>query len=63
MNAEIINLKTRRKQMARARRLAEASENRAKYGQSREEKLLREAREEKAGKQLDAHKRDRPEEP
>ena len=56
--AEVVNLRTAKKQAARmaARSLADASA--AKHGRTKAERDLEKARAEKAAKALDAHKRD-----
>jgi len=54
--AEIINLKTFRKQQARADKEQQASQNRAKFGRTKAEKLLEKAKEEQASNRLDGHK-------
>jgi Domain of unknown function (DUF4169) len=56
--AEVVNLRTVKKQAARkaARSLADASA--AKHGRTKAERDLEKARAEKAAKALDAHKRD-----
>jgi phage protein D len=55
--AEVINLRTAKKQAARkaARSLADA--NAAKHGRSKAERELEKARAEKASRSLDGHKR------
>ncbi len=54
--AEIINLRTVRKQKARAEKQEQAAENRERFGQTKAAKQLSEARSDKATKDLDAHK-------
>ncbi len=55
---EIVSLKLRRKQKARAEKDEKATENRAKFGRAKAEKQLTYAEKAKAAKDLDAHKRD-----
>lgn len=54
--AEIVNLKTFRKQKARAEKEQAASENRAKFGRTKAEKLLEKAKADQAATRLDGHK-------
>ena len=56
--AEIINLRKVRKAKARADKEAEAAENRAKFGQPKEERTQSEAAKELLDRKLDAHRRD-----
>jgi hypothetical protein len=56
--AEIVNLRTVKKQAARAAARATASENAARFGQTKAERDLEQAKAEKAARDLDAHKRD-----
>lgn len=56
--ADIISLKSARKQKARSIKEAQAAENRVKFGQTKAEKQLAEARNDLAAKHIDAHKRD-----
>jgi hypothetical protein len=56
--AEIINLRKARKAKARAEKEAEAAENRAKFGQAKEERSQSEAAKELLDRKLDAHRRD-----
>jgi hypothetical protein len=56
--AEIINLRKARKAKARADKEAEAAENRAKFGQPKEERTQSEAAKELLDRKLDAHRRD-----
>jgi hypothetical protein len=56
--AEIVNLRTKRKEAARKAARAQADANAAKFGQTRAERDLAQARAEKAARDLDAHKRD-----
>lgn len=60
--ADIVNLRTRRKQAARDAARTEAGARAAKHGLSKTEKTLAKARVEKAERDLEAHKRD-PESP
>ena len=55
---DVVSLKLKRKQKAREFREAEAAENRARFGQSKDEKALAKAKEDLAARALDAHKRD-----
>lgn len=57
--AEIVNLRTARKQKARAEARATAAENAARHGQSKAERTLQAAKAEKAARTLDGHRRDR----
>ncbi|WP_370225392.1 DUF4169 family protein [Pararhodobacter marinus] len=56
--AEIINLRTRRKQAARETARAKADANAAQHGLSKAQKELAKARSEKSARELDGHKRD-----
>ncbi len=56
--AEIINLRKARKAKARAEKEAEAAENRAKFGQRKEERSQSEAAKDLVDRKLDAHRRD-----
>ena len=56
--AEIINLRKARKARARAEKEAEAAENRAKFGQPKEERSQSEAAKDLLDKKLDAHRRE-----
>ena len=56
--AEIINLRKARKAKARADKEAEAAENRAKFGQPKEERTQSAAAKELLDRKLDAHRRD-----
>ena len=53
-----VNLNRFRKEKARAEKKARASENAVKFGRTKEEKALEKAREDKAVRHLDQHKRD-----
>lgn len=55
---EIVSLKLHRKQKARAEKEAQAAENRLAFGRTKHEKQVSEALNEKAAKDLDAHKRE-----
>ena len=55
---EIVSLKLARKQKARAAKEEQAQENRARFGRTKDEKKLEAARDAKAKKDLDAHKRE-----
>lgn len=56
--AEVVNLKAARKARARADERAQADANAAKFGRSKAEKVLEEARAEKARRKLDGHERE-----
>lgn len=58
--AEIINLRTVKKQAARKAARAKGDENAAKFGQSRTEKDLSRARAEKSDRDHAAHLRETP---
>ena len=58
MSAEIINLRQRRKQAARADARKTADANAAKHGRTKAERDLEQARAEKAERTLDAHRRE-----
>ena len=55
---EIVSLKLHRKRRARAERQERAAENRVQFGRTRAEKDLTVARNDKAAKDLDQHKRE-----
>ena len=55
---EIVSLKLHRKQKARAEKEAKADENRIAFGRTKHEKQVTGALNEKAAKDLDAHKRE-----
>ena len=59
---EIIKFNQKRKEMARAEKEKKASENREKFGRTKEEKQLEKSKTEKANRHLDGHKRDTEEE-
>ena len=56
--AEIINLRKARKARARAEKEAKAAENRAKFGQPKEERSQSEAAKDLLDRKLDAHCRE-----
>ena len=56
--AEIINLRKARKARARAEKEAKAAENRAKFGQPKEERSQSEAAKDLLDRKLDAHRRE-----
>ncbi len=56
--ARITNLNRFRKEKARAEKRARAEANAAKYGRSKAQKELEQARAEKSARLLDAHRRD-----
>ena len=56
MNARIINLRTRRKQKARADKAAEATIRAAEFGRSSAEKAQTRVLEKQAKRHLDGHK-------
>lgn len=56
--AEIINLRTVRKQKARAEKENVAEANRLKFGRTKAERLQQESEKTRADKHIDAHKRD-----
>ncbi|MDX1294564.1 MAG: DUF4169 family protein [Hyphomonas sp.] len=56
--ADPINLNKFRKAKAKADKARQAQENRAKFGQTKTEKSLAEARAEKARREADAHRLD-----
>jgi hypothetical protein len=58
--AEIINLKTVRKQRARADKEAQASQNRVLFGRTKAEKLKQASEKALADKHIDGHKKDEP---
>ncbi|PLX36445.1 MAG: DUF4169 domain-containing protein [Hyphomicrobiales bacterium] len=59
MGAEIVNLRQARKKKARTEREAEAAANRTRFGRTKAEKSLTKARDDKARRDIDAHRRDR----
>jgi Domain of unknown function (DUF4169) len=56
--AEIVNLRTVKKQAARKATRAAADANAAKYGRTKAERALDEARAKKGARDLDAHRRE-----
>lgn len=56
--ADIINLRTARKRKARDAKETVAAENRLKFGRTKAEKDLAQARTELDSKRIDAHKRE-----
>ncbi|WP_240229227.1 DUF4169 family protein [Devosia lacusdianchii] len=56
--AEIINLRTVRKQKARAEKEAQASQNRVLFGRTKAEKLKQSSEKALADKHIDGHKKD-----
>lgn len=56
---EIINLRKARKELERKQKTADAETARAKHGQKKAVKKLFAAKDEKAKRDLDAHKRDK----
>ncbi|QYZ70611.1 DUF4169 family protein [Neotabrizicola shimadae] len=56
--AEIVNLRQAKKQAARKAARVKGDENAAKFGRSKAERVLQEARAEKAARDLDGHRRD-----
>ncbi|MEM7060581.1 MAG: DUF4169 family protein [Pseudomonadota bacterium] len=59
MNARIINLKSRRKQKARADKAAQASANAAKFGRTKAQKQQEQASDDQVVRHLDGHRLDR----
>ena len=57
--AEPVNLNRARKAKARTDAQAKAAENRVKFGRTKAERKLQDARTDKAGRDLDAGKRER----
>ena len=60
MNARIINLRTRRKQKARADKAAKGSANAVRFGRTKADKAIGKALEDQTDRRLDGHKLDRP---
>lgn len=60
MSAEIINLRRRRKQSRRADERREADASAAMHGRSKVVRALEEARADKAARDLEAHRREKP---
>ncbi|KFE35429.1 DUF4169 family protein [Thioclava atlantica] len=59
--SNVTNLNRFRKQQARVKKRAQGNENAVKFGRSASQKRLEEARSEKAGRALEAHRREREE--
>jgi uncharacterized membrane-anchored protein len=53
---EVVNLRLARKAKARADKEAEAAENRIRFGQTKQQRLVNKAIERIDGKRLDGHK-------
>jgi hypothetical protein len=58
MSGKIVNLRTARKQAARAEARREAAANAARHGEDKAARRLTEVRAEKAKRDLDGHRRD-----
>jgi len=58
--AEIINLKTIRKQKARSDKEAQAAQNRVLFGRTKAEKLKQAAERAQAERHIEGHKKDEP---
>ncbi|KPQ08322.1 MAG: protein of unknown function containing DUF4169 domain [Rhodobacteraceae bacterium HLUCCA12] len=56
--AEIVNLRQKRKQAARAAARKSADENAARFGQTKAERTLRKAQDDQSQRRLDGHRRD-----
>lgn len=56
--AQIVNLRLVKKQAAKAAARAKGDENAVKFGRTKAEKKVQDARAEKAARDLDGHKRD-----
>lgn len=56
--AEIVNLRQAKKQAARKAARSAGDANAAKFGRTKAERKLAEARQDKAARDLDAHKRE-----
>jgi hypothetical protein len=56
--AQIINLRQKRKEKARADKDVRAEQNRIAFGRTKAERTLTESRKELEAKRLDAHRRD-----
>ena len=61
--AEVINLRARRKEAARKAARAQGDANATKFGRTKAERTLEEARAEKAARALDGHRRETGDEP
>ena len=57
MSAKVVNLRTRRKQLARIEARQTATENAARHGRSKADRTLDAARADKAARDLDGHRR------
>jgi len=55
---QVVNLRQKRKQAARAAARSKSDENAARHGQGKAERALHEARADKARSDLDGHRRD-----
>jgi hypothetical protein len=53
---DVVNLRLARKAKARTEKDAQAAENRTRYGQSKQERVLNKALGKRQGKHLDSHK-------
>ena len=60
--AEIVNLRNARKAQQRAKARAEGDENAARFGRTKAQRELEQARADKARAELDAHRREREDE-
>lgn len=60
MTGNVVNLRTARKQQARAKKAAQAAENRVVFGQTKAEKAARRANAELEARRLDQLKREAP---
>ncbi|MDW4551424.1 DUF4169 family protein [Defluviimonas sp. D31] len=60
--AEIVNLRNARKAQKRAKARAEGDENAARFGRTKAQRELEQARADKARAELDAHRREREDE-
>jgi hypothetical protein len=56
--AEVVNLRTAKKQAARKAARSTADANAAKHGRTKAERMLEEARAEKSARALDGHQRE-----
>ncbi len=61
MSGKVVNLRLRRKQAARAAARREGDANAARHGRTKAETALSAAQADKATRELDAHRRERPE--
>jgi len=55
---DLVSLKLHRKRRNRAEKDAQAAENRTRFGRTRDERDLTDARNDKADRDLDGHKRE-----